>query len=239
MSFTSSGEGKTESFSNVEKIQVSSVSLPVYIYESDVEQVTVTDNSKQYGIGISKDNELKQEEGTLTFNEGKGFHIFNFSRGEIIIEVPKGLVLEYDIANVSGSIKHDAPTKNQFRCQSISGSIRVYQGGDSGFVESVSGSIRIYASFDELTAKSISGSVRTVANENSKQLQCSNISGSIKIQLKNVTGYDMDYSVISSQVKDLYTDTEYEKSGNASYGDKSLKIDVTNNSGSIKLTDWD
>jgi len=239
INFTSSGEGEVKSFSNVEKIQVNAVTLPVHIYESDVEQVTVTDNSKQYGIGVRSSNKLTQEEDTLIFTEGKGFQIINFSRGEIIIEVPKGLILEYDIHNASGSIRHNAPSKNELRCENVSGSTRIYQGGQSVFVESVSGSIRVYEPFEELTATSVSGSIRTVANENSKQMNCSNVSGSIRIQLENVTGYDMNYSTLSSDVEDNYTDTEYKKSGDASYGDKSLKIDVSNTTGSIKLTDWD
>lgn len=231
-------EGEAKSFSSVEKIVVDAINLPIHIYESDVAKVTVTDNSQAYGLGTKKPNVLAQKDHVLSFKQGKRFSFLSFIRGNIIIEVPRGSTLEYDISNVSGSLIHDAISKNTLTTTSISGSIRIHQAGEKVFAKSTSGSIRIYSSFEDVKAQSVSGGVRILANQDSKQISGSSVSGSITIQLANVTGYEMDYSTTSGSVKDTYANIDYSKSGNASYGDSSLKINASSVSGSIKLADW-
>lgn len=231
-------EGEEKSFSNVEKIVVDSISLPVHIYESDVAQVTVKDSSTVYGLGSKNPNTLSQENGTLSFKQKKRFPFLSIVRGNLVIEVPHGSTLEYDISNVSGSIIHDATSENTLKTTTVSGSIKIHQGGEKVFAKSTSGSVRIYSPFKDVSAKSVSGAVRILADQNSKQISGSSVSGSVTVQLENVSGYDMDYSTTSGSVKDTYSNIDYSKSGNASYGDSSLKISASSVSGSIKLADW-
>ncbi|HHX62544.1 MAG TPA: DUF4097 domain-containing protein [Epulopiscium sp.] len=231
-------EGEVKSFSGVEKIVVDAISLPIHIYESDVATVTVTDNSQAYGLSTSKPNMLSQKGHVLSFKQGKPLSFLSIATGNIIIEVPRGSTLEYDINNISGSLIHDAISKNTLTATSISGSIRIHQAGEKVFAKSTSGSVRIYSSFEDVEAKSVSGSVRILANQDSKQILGSSISGSVRIQLENVSGYTMDYSTTSASVKDTYANTAYSKSGKTAYGDSSLKINASSVSGSIKLTDW-
>lgn len=232
-------EGEKQSFSDIDKIVIESISLPVHIYESDVTQVTVMDNSKAYGLGTSKPNRLSQESSTLSFKQGKRISFLSFVMGDLVIEVPRGSVLEYDIENISGSITHDARSTGTLKVSSISGSVKVHQIGDKVFAKSTSGSVRIYATFEEVSAESISGSVRVMANQDSRQILGSSVSGSVSIQLENVSGYEIDYSTTSGSVKDTYTNIDYSKSGMITQGDSILKINASSVSGSIRLMDWE
>lgn len=218
---------------------VDSISLPVHVYESDVTQVTVQDNSTVYGRGTKSPNTLSQKDDVLSFKQGKRFSSLSLVRGNLVIEVPRGSALEYDINNISGSIIHDAMSKDTLTAATISGSVKIYQGGEKIFAKSISGSVRLYSSFEDVSANSVSGSVRLLANQDSKQISGSSISGSVKIQLENVSGYDLDYSTTSGSVKDTYTNMPSGKSGHFTHNDASLKINASTVSGSISLIDWE
>lgn len=232
------GEGEERSFSNIEKIVVDSISLSVDIYEADVMEVTIKDNSKRYGLRAGKPNTIKEEDGVVTFKQGKGVWFLAFVIGNIEVVVPRGSLLEYDINSISGRIDHDALSRDALNATSISGAIRIHQGGKKAVVETTSGSVSIHAPFEKVSAKSVSGSIRITADQDSKEVITSAISGSIRIQLENILGYTMDYASTSGSVKDTYDNIDYSKSGNATMGDSSLDIKVSTISGSIKLTDW-
>lgn len=232
--------GTSQSFSGVNKILVNSSSLPVRIVEGDAAEVTVTDNTRFYGFGFGRKNSVYQTDDSLYFNEGNRFSlIFGFTAGDVTIEVPRGTALEYQLTNTSGSISLDAPSKNTLKIKSTSGSVKVFQGGDHLDLTSTSGSVRIYSGFETARVKSTSGSIRISADERSRELNCNSTSGSVRIRLEHVSGYDLTYSSTSGSIRDLYHNISYERSGRNSYGDASLKINVKNTSGSTKLCDWD
>lgn len=231
-------EEEERTFSGVEKVVVDSINLSVKIYESDVEQVTVQHNAKVRGLTTGKSNKIEQVGGVLTVKQEKAGFFFSYISGSIVVEIPEGSVLEYDINTISGNIDHDGIGRNTLTAVSISGEISIHQGGEKALVKSNSGSVKIHAPFEELSAKSISGSVSVVADQDSKIVTTSSVSGSVKIQLDSVLGYNMDYSTTSGSVKDTYRNMGFSKSGNATNGDSSLKIDASSISGSIKLVDW-
>lgn len=78
-----------------------------------------------------------------------------------------------------------------------------------------------------------------MANQVSKQIVSSAISGSTSIQLENVSSYEFDYSTTSGSIKDTYEGTKFSKLGSSTQGDSSLKMNVSSISGSIKLEDWE
>lgn len=228
-----------QTFDKVDKIIIQSASLPVSIYESDVETVTVRDHSRTFGLRLKSANTVTEEDGILSIRQGRQISLLSITTGNFEVEVPRGTALEYEIKNVSGSVYHDAPSKEELKVTSVSGSIRILQGGEKANVKSTSGSIRIYEPFKELTAKSTSGSVRATADGTSVRMNCSTTSGSVKIRLRQAPGYELTYSTVSGSVKDTYSDTSYSKSGSILSGDGSVKIDASSVSGSVKLTDWD
>ena len=234
-----SSQAPAQVFDGVDKIIVQSTSLPVNIYESDVEKVTVRDNSRTFGLRLKSANTVTEEDGILSIRQGRQISLVSITTGNFEVEVPRGTVLEYEVKNVSGSVYHDAPSKKELKVTSVSGSIRILQGGETANIKSTSGSVRIYEPFKELTAKSTSGSVRATADGTSGQMYCSTTSGSVKIRLWQAPGYELTYSTVSGSVKDTYSDTSYSRSGSSRFGDGSIKIDASSVSGSVKLTDWD
>lgn len=230
--------GEEKLFSNIEKIIVESVNLPVNIYEEDVEKVTIKDNSKVYGLSTGKPNTIDEEDGVLSVKQEKNYSFLFFVTGEIIIEVPKGSFLEYDINSISGKINHTALSKDTLRAKSISGAVRIHRGSERVTIETISGSVRIHAPFQEVSASSVSGSIHIVANQDTKQILTSTISGSTSIQLENVSGYNMEYSTTSGSIKDVYEGLVYSKKGSTTLRDSYLKINSSSVSGSIKLEDW-
>lgn len=231
-------EGQERTFSGVEKIVVEAISLPIKVYESDVAQVTIKDNTKEYGLKNAKPNTMEQKGDVVTLKQGKSRSFLSYVIGEFVIEVPRGSILEYDVSSISGSIDHDAISKDMLIATSVSGSVRIHQEGQKALMKSTSGSVRIHSPFEEIKASSVSGSVYVVANKESKQILASSVSGSVRIQLENVTGYDFDYSTTSGSVKDSYENLDYSKSGFSKMGDSSLKITASSVSGSIRLEDW-
>ena len=231
--------GGKQSFSNVEKIVVESLSLSLEVYESDVSEVTVIDNSRFTGIKNREPNIITQEGNTVKVKQRKGGFFLSFVSGNIVIEVPKGSIIEYDLSNVSGAINFDASSKEQLNLKTVSGSIKVHEkDGDSLDAKTTSGSIEIRSAFNKVKTKSVSGSISMFAAQKSKDIESTTVSGSIKVQLENVSGYEMDYKSTSGGVKDMYSNNDYSKSGKATQGDGSLEMDLKSVSGSIKLTDW-
>ena len=231
--------GEKKAFADVEKIVIDSISLPIEIYEGDVNEVTIQDNTRVQGLGSKEPNKVSYQDGVLSFKQVKQKPPLFSVRGNVIVEVPRGSVLEYKINSISGGIHHDALSKGKLKAETISGTIKIHQEGEQLSAESISGSIRIYSAFEKISADTVSASIHAVANQDSKEISGESVSGSIKIKLDGVSGYEMDYSTVSSSVKDTYSNINYSKSGRATNGDGSLTIDAQNVSGSIALTDWE
>ena len=253
MAFNFSGLGTTQtpetnkqqSFSNVDKIIVESLSLNVKIVEGPVDKVRVTDSSKFVGFKNREPNIIVQEGKTLKIKQRKGGFFLSFVTGNIVIEVPPLTPMTtniiYDISNVSGDIDFDAFSKDQLNLKTVSGSIKVYEkNGEKIDAKTTSGSIEIRSPFGKIKTKSVSGNIKLFGGLGSKEIESSTVSGSIKIQTRkdHVTGIDFNYKSTTGNVENTYTNTEYGKSGNITEGDSSLKIEAKSVSGSIKLTDW-
>ena len=228
-----------QTFTNVNKIVINTVAMDVRVMESDVQEVTVIDNSKGFGLRFGENNTTIQSGDILTFKEGKRISFFGGTFGKVYIQVPKGTVIEYEIKSVSGDIVHSAPSKNHLKLETVSGSIRALVAGDRLTANSISGSIRSFAPFKTASGKSVSGSIRLSATDISQEITVNSTSGSIRVMLENVNGYNMDYSNISGSVTDCYKDVSYSKSGTVKDGEGSLKLKIKSISGSIRLTDWE
>lgn len=233
-----SGNNNERTFSTVEKIVLESTSLSVNIIESDVKQVTIKDNSKSSGLKTEKPIKIDQKGNVVSIKQRKKSFFLSFVSGTIVIEVPRESKLEFDVSTVSGDINHDAQSRETLRVTSVSGEVNIHQGGTKVITKTTSGEVRVLSPFEELKANSVSGSIYVIANQDSKQATISTVSGSVKIQLEKVTGYDFNYSTTSGSIKDAYEKRDYSKSGNTTKGNSTLKIDASSVSGSIKLMDW-
>ena len=231
-------DAKLKTFVGVEKIVVYSTNLSVDIYESDVKQVTIKDQSKVSGLGTKKIVQMNQNEEVIIIKQSKKNFFLTSVRGNIVVEVPKNSGLEYDVKTISGDIDHDASSEDRVKATSISGEVEIKKTGEKLVVETTSGTVQIDSPFEEIKVKSVSGSILARANQDSKKLALSTVSGSIKIQLKEVLDYNVNYLTTSGSIKSTYKNGDYSKLEKSKKRDNQLEIDASSISGSIKLMNW-
>ena len=58
-------------FSHVKEIIVESISLPVYVYETEDVNVTIKCNSKSYRLSAEKYNTIKEKDGVVLIKQNK------------------------------------------------------------------------------------------------------------------------------------------------------------------------
>lgn len=227
-------------FEGVEAVDVNLLSYRVEIatHSGDTVLVEIRKNGLLVNF-LEHESPLVQTNGNiLCVREPSGFTLgAMFGWGRIRIFLPQNKVCPCRVCTASGTIILDAPV-TVAELKSTSGSVKVYQGGGALNVSSVSGSVKVFAPFDELVAKSTSGSVKAVANASTKSVWAKSISGSVKIALMGVMGYQMKYSTTSGTVKDVCNSIRYDKKGCSSWGDGSLHLELSSTSGSLKLTSW-
>ena len=212
------GDGKLAaeaSFSDVTDIAVESRTCSVEIVAG-----TGPDVVAQYytgGLLPAKMPVWEQTGSTLCITTAKG----NFlSGGRLILEVPEDSALNYQL-------------------DSVSGSIRVYVGGNTLTVQCTTGSVKVYEPFQSLDVETTTGSVKVTADGSTTRCRLESTTGSIKLALEDVPGYTLTAESTTSSVKDEYHGLSYERSvPGAVWGDGSLAVEAESTTGSIKLTDW-
>lgn len=235
MNFGSGELIASEVYESADTIDVNIQSFSVEVQPHNEDTVRI----KVYRSGFST---VKPPEITL---EGSAVRVtqpnilgFSLGGGRVLIYVPADHVLDYSLETVSGSVRLNIASKSAV-LRSVSGSIRATGGGPSVDASSVSGSIRIYAPYETVVCKTTSGTVRTSADAATQSIAASSVSGSVRVRMDGVSGYQMRYSNVSGSVKDEYNGLCYEKNGESVWGDESLSLDLRSTSGSIRLENWD
>ncbi len=225
---------ETQSFSNIQEIVIDVASLDVKIVETNSDVVTLYDNSRSHGfvIGVKRPNTVSGDDGTLHFKQATQVGInFGFGMsGDILVEVPKGALIEYKISNVANSIELDVLSKDTLEVNNVSGSIDIFQGGEDLEINTVSGRTAVYEPFETVRVNSVSGSVYSVANGDSELVRLDTVSGRSVVELDGVSSYKTSLNSLSGSVNDSY--------GSNSNGSGKLDIEVSSVSGSINLEDW-
>lgn len=227
-----------KSFVDIKKINADLLSYSIEIKESNNDEIVVKLISNQLNRKIRNPIIINQKDNILKIKEEKNNYLNIFSKNLIIIEIPKNQTLQYNLYSISGSIDHNAKSKDVLVADTVSGSIKTHNVGDSVLAQSVSGSIKMYSSFKEISAKSVSGSLSVLADANTNHIKLSSTSGSIRIQLENISKYNLNYSTVSGSVKDKYKDKSLEKSGLIIDNDQNLSIVASTISGSIIFENW-
>lgn len=236
---TFSGSGKlvsSEHFTDVTSVQIGASSYSIEVTEHDDPDTIVS--FYRVGLGSAAEPDVILENGTLQISEQGVIIGLHLGGGRIVVQVPRGSKLPYALSSVSGSIHLDAVSTTA-KLHSISGSLKAYQAGGKLIADTTSGSIKLYKPFVSIDAQSTSGSIKAAANAETEKMLARSVSGSVKLALRDVPGYQLTYRSVSGSVKDEYHGISYGKSGSAPWGDGSLVIDAKTTSGSIKLTDWD
>lgn len=225
---------KSETFSNIDKVQSELISFDVEVEEWDEDNVAVD----CYGL-IDERLDMSTNGKTLIITQRKNsMPFFSFGVGKIVVKVPKDSRFDYDLHTISGSIKCSAPV-DSIDANSTSGSIKLYENGNSAAAKTISGSIEMYAPFNKIYCHTTSGSIKITIDNDTDNAKLSSVSGSVKIAKPHKLGYLMSYSTVSGSVKDEYNSDSFSKNGDTRFGSGEVDISVTTVSGSIKLTDWD
>ncbi len=230
---------QVQSFDGVKNIVVDIASLDLSVVETNGDNVTLYDNSTQIDSGFwasDEQNKVYQEGDTLYFMQAEFQELKKFTFkpgingriGDIKIEVPKDVSIKYVINNVSGAVLVEAYSQENLEINNVSGSIEIAKGGDNIDINTVSGSTKIYQPFAEINVETVSGSVKAVADETTEEIDINSVSGSLTVELDNVSGYNISLDSMSGKIKDSY---------NKSGGGK-LDINLNSVSGSINLEDW-
>lgn len=177
--FDSDYVGPTQSFDGVERIVVDTASLPIRVLEGDVDQVTVQDNSQYWGLGTGEENTLTLGDGTLTFRQSRRIAPFSRMWGDVVVQVPRGSLLTYDLSSSSGSLYMEADSSGELLMASTSGSVKALGRGESLSARSISGSVTVEGAFDSVSATSTSGSVKVL--EGGRTLFAKSTSGSVRV----------------------------------------------------------
>ncbi len=223
-------------FKNINKIVVRSSSLSISIIESvrdDVKVVSLVELEKSNVNNVS-DNEVYTNDETLYFKQGETSGISILSvYGTILIEVPLGFAMEYELANANADITLDAPTMGLSVVSNVNGKTRIKQGGDSLNLKTAGGSVKIEAPFVVQKINSVSGKISTICDAKSEKLEANSINGNIKIQIPAGVGCSIDHKTLSGsiEVSDSISAYKYNKSKS------SVMITVSAICGNIKIID--
>lgn len=234
--FPSLGYGKlrvSAAFENVEAVTVNGGACTVEVLEGVGDSLTVA--YYQRGFLPADPPQWEQSGSALTVTEqSQGV----FSAGRIVLWVPAGDLLNYQIRTSSGSVRLEMPSQ-ETEITTTSGSVKVYESGEQLTVSTKTGSVKVYEPFQEQSLESKTGSIKSTLDETSTQCRAETNTGSIKLALRDVTGYTFTYDVSAGSVKDEYHDISYDKQGVSTWGDGSLMLEADSDTGSVKLCDWD
>ncbi len=228
---------KVQTFEDVQQIKLNLASIDVQIYETDSNIVTLYDNTQKegfrIGIGGNDDNTVEFKNGKLTFTQGGTWNIgFNFIRitGDIIIEVPKGTQIEYEIDSASSDIYIDAPIKNTLKINNVSGEIEIMQGGEELNINTVSGDVEVFMAYEQIDIDCVSSDVKLVANSATKSIDFDGVSGDVEIEVEDDAKYDINFDAVSGDVDDDYE--------NQNSDANAIQISINAVSGDAHLQNW-
>ncbi len=235
--FTGENTQQVQTFEGVEEIELDLASIDVKIVETSSDIVTLYDNTSisgfRLGIGGNDENKVNFTNGTLTFTQAKswgiGINMLNVV-GEVVIEVPKGSLIEYEINSASSDVYFDAKAKDKLDINIVSGEIEIEQGGDELDIETVSGDIYVYDVFKNVDVNCVSSDLNMVADETTNRIGYNGVSGDVEIEIENDAEYNVEISSVSGDINDDYN--------NASNDSGAIDISVDNVSGDIYLQDW-
>ncbi len=171
-------------FDGVRSINIKSSNLDIIIKESDVDSVVLTDNSVAVGGGQKPENAVYMQGDTLHFEQDntRTFPFVWFSvrqKGSVLIEIPRGTALEYDIASASGDISLGGGFFSQATIKTASGDVTTTSEGGYINVSTASGDIQVKKSIKSIKLHSVSGDI--TMQENGEEIEVKTVSGDIKM----------------------------------------------------------
>ncbi len=239
-SFTQVNSGNiaqdVQSYEDVEEIEVYLRDADIKIYETDSDKVTFYDNTETsgflLGFGDNVENTISFKNGKLVFNQGVEWSIgFNFitTTGDIVIEVPKGSKIEYNINAANSDIEFDALSSGTIDIDNVNGDIEIMQAGEELDIDTVNSNIEVYAVFEKIDIDGVNANVNCVADSSTKNISYDGVNGDLTVEILDDAEYNISLNSVSGRIDDDY-DNETNNDG--------IDISVDNVSGNVSLEDW-
>ncbi len=221
--------GQTISFAEIETVQMNVNDASISIVESDVDEVTLTSTVENRGTGYIVQPKAWIEDHTLYFEQGFVIGYGTDSIGEITLEVPTHLELDYDISNGSGDVLFEAGTAKDLHFDMAVGALNVYALCETFTASTVSGDINIYGEAENVVLDTVSGDVSLLANATTNEIDFESVSGDCKVFAQELGGYYL-YHQYAGGNRDDY----FELSSNQ---DNTISITADTVDGSVEVFD--
>ncbi len=197
-------------FDDIDKINIELATIPVIIVEKDIDQIKVTSTINVEGTGPRLENPIYKSNNTLHVKQEITMGVYS-SAGELLIEVPNGIELDYELNLVSEDLYIDAKI-NKLELNVVSLEAKIYQAAK------------------DIKINDVSGSIYLVANEDTKDIDINTVSSDINIQVEGSNSFNIDNESISGDIENNY--------GNNNEAINEIDISVNSVSGDVILDDW-
>ncbi len=192
------------SFSNIQTVKMDVNDVFVSIIESNVDEVTITSTVKNTGIGFVTQPKAWINGNTLYFKQGDVIGFNAAATGEITLELPKNLELNYDISNSSGDVLLKVSTANDVDIDMAVGELNLYTSCKNFTINSVSGDINIYKAIQNITAHTVSSDVSLFANATTNEINFESVSGDCTVFVDELNGYNLYYKYAGGNIDDFF-----------------------------------
>ncbi len=197
-------EQQTLSFTDLDSIVFSIDDVRLSILESDVDEVTITSTVENTGTGYITQPKAWVDNNTLYFDQGVALGYGTKATGEIVLEVPKSLELDYDISNGSGDVLFEVNTANDIVFDMAVGELNVYTSCENFTANSVSGDINIYGAMNNITVDTVSSDVSLFANATTSEISFESVSGDCKVFADELGGYHLYHKYAGGNIDDYF-----------------------------------
>ncbi len=249
-----------QEYDGIKEIEIYVYSIDVIVNKTQTDKVKLIDNTNENGVltaGTNKQNTVRVSGDKLYFEQwsnawGNTQNVFNTQGGglniittngfgcavnssdiggEIILEVPSDTKIEYIINSVSGNVELDAIYDSELELNTVSGNVKVINGGEDIDVDTVSGKVEIYDPFENIKLNAVSADMYVVADENTQKVSSNSVSGDLNVKLQGNVNCDVNIDSLSGDIVNQYEQ-------NSGDDVETVRIDGNSVSGDIEIHDW-
>lgn len=232
-------EQQTLSFADVEGVNFNIDDVSLSIVESDAEEVTISSTVKNVGTGLITQPKVWLEENVLYYDQGLNIGYVESSTGEVVLEVPKTMILNYTISNGSGDVLLEVSTAKDVNFDMDVGELNIYTSCENLTLNSVSGDINLYEATKHIIIDTVSSDVSLFANLTTKTIDFESISGDCKVFADNLGGYNLYHKYAGGTIDDYFElSSNHNDTINISADTVDGSVDVYDNTKLDDITDF-
>lgn len=197
-------EQKTISFTNIDRVVFLIDDVGLSIIENDVDEVTITSTVENTGTGYVTQPKAWVDNNTLYFEQGVVLGYGVETTGEIVLEVPKSLELDYDISNGSGDVLFEVSNAKDTVFDMAVGELNIYTSCENFTVNSVSGDINIYGTMKNIRVDTVSSDVSLYAHATTSDVNFESVSGDCRVFADELGGYNLQHKSANGNIDDYF-----------------------------------